>query len=624
MIRGDQCKRLLAMGILMAIAFVGLGYRLVDLQVIHHETFRNDAEDNTRRTFLEAPKRGDIRDIRGNLLAGSVFVKTVCADPSLMGEYRNEVAKTLAPILQMSEAELQQRLTPRMVTNKNGALGTNCFVRLKQKVPAETWQRIQAAMKQVPAAVDVRSLPKKIQERYRPLQESSVFTESPDSQIRIYPNQRLAAHILGYVGSGFGDSPKGKVDELLGMDGVEKAMNSALRGVVGWRNTEVASKKELVAFRDQDVEAQPGRNVVLTVDAGVQHIVESELDEAMRKHTPISASAIVVRPRTGEILAMATFPNYDPNDLKNSVEAARRNRMIADLAEPGSTFKIVVISGALNDGLITLDEKFDCENGMFVFAGKPLHDHVRYGVLTVQEIIMHSSNIGAAKVGIKMGNDRLYSYMRNFGFGTPTGVPLDGERWGIVHPVNKWSKLSISRIPMGHEVAVTPLQMVMAMCAVANDGKLMRPVLVDRLEDERGNVLFKNYPQPVRQAISEHAAKLMVTALKTVVSTNGTGKQAMLEHYTAAGKTGTAQKIVDGNYRRDKHFSSFIGFFPADEPEICVGVFLDEPKNGYYGGEAAGPIFRDIAERIGKYLAINPDIVPPTTLAGVSGRPSSN
>jgi cell division protein FtsI/penicillin-binding protein 2 len=202
--------------------------------------------------------------------------------------------------------------------------------------------------------------------------------------------------------------------------------------------------------------------------------------------------------------------------------------------------------------------------------------------------------------------------MRQFGFGLKTGIPLLGEVTGQVHPVNKWSKLSISRIPMGHEVGVTPLQMVMAMCAVANGGRLMRPMLVDRLEDEQGNIIFRNYPQQVRQAVSERAAHLMVTALKTVVSTNGTGKKAMLEHYTVAGKTGTAQKVVNGVYRRDQHYSSFIGFFPADRPELCVAVFLDDPKHGYYAGEAAAPVFHDIAERVAQYLAVESDLPPPS------------
>lgn len=598
------------MAFLIAVAFVCLGYRLVELQVLDHDKFREESEDATRRMVVRAPKRGEIRDIRGNLLAGSIFVKTVCGNPSVIGEHRAEVARVIAPLLQLSEQEIYSKLEPRLLTNRQGRVMTNRYVVLKKKVPAETCEKLYAAMKQLP--LDGRKLTSKETAFYRNLRASGIGTESIDDQIRIYPNQAMAAHILGSVGPGDGESPKGKFQELEGKDGIEKTMDSALRGVAGWRMTEFAKRRELVACREQDVEARSGWNVVLTIDSGVQHIVESELAQAMEKHTPISASAVVVRPTTGEILAMATLPSFNPNELTGSTPDQRRNRVITDLAEPGSTFKIVVISGALNDGTTSLAEKFDCENGVFVFAGKKLHDHEPYGIISVEEIITHSSNIGAAKVAIKMGPNRLYQYIRDFGFGSKTGIPLVGEVSGLVHPIPRWSKLSISRIPMGHEVAVTPLQMVMAMSAVANGGKLMRPMLVDRLEDETGRIVFRNYPQQVRKVISERAAQDMVTALKTVVATNGTGKRAILEHYTVAGKTGTAQKIVGGQYRRDQHFSSFIGFFPADEPELCVAVFLDDPKHGYYGGEAAAPVFHDIAERTAQYLAIKADLVPAT------------
>jgi len=286
--------------------------------------------------------------------------------------------------------------------------------------------------------------------------------------------------------------------------------------------------------------------------------------------------------------------------------------VVSDMAEPGSTFKIVVVAGGLNEGLVTLRDSIDCENGAFFYAGKILHDHERYGLLSVEEIITKSSNIGAAKIGIKLGPERLYAYMRGFGFGQRTGIDLgDGaETRGVVHPLNRWNKLSISRIPMGHEVGTTPLQMVMAMAALANRGWLLRPMLVDRLEDGNREVVTRFQPQPVRQVISDATAKLMVQALKTVVATNGTAPKANLDHYTVAGKTGTAQKIVDGQYVRDRHYASFIGFFPADSPEICISVVLDEPKHGYYGGQTAAPIFRNIAERAANYLNIRPDVVP--------------
>ena len=326
----------------------------------------------------------------------------------------------------------------------------------------------------------------------------------------------------------------------------------------------------------------------------------------MEKHSPISISSIVVRPRTGEILAMATLPNFDPNNLGNSADA-RRNRVIADVAEPGSTFKIVVASAALNEGIVKLGDTFDCEHGHFFYCGRMLHDHESYGTLSVENIITKSSNIGAAKIGIKLGESRLYDYMRNFGFGTPTGIPLQGEVRGIVHPVKSWSKVSIAQIPMGQGIAVTRLQMMMAMCAIANNGWLMRPMLVGRLEDRDHKVVAKYSPQRLRQVISEPAARQMVKALKTVVSADGTAPKAALDHYTVAGKTGTAQKVENGGYAHGKYFSSFIGFFPADNPELCISVMMDEPKQGYYGGQTAAPVFKQIAERAANYLNIRPE-----------------
>jgi cell division protein FtsI/penicillin-binding protein 2 len=381
-------------------------------------------------------------------------------------------------------------------------------------------------------------------------------------------------------------------------------------------------------MREQDVEPRDGLNVVLTIDSVVENIVESALAEAKEKHSPLSISGIVVRPRTGEILAMATLPTFDPNHLDKGLADARRNRVIADVAEPGSTFKIVVVSGALNDGLVRLSDTFDCEHGRFHFAGQMLHDHRSYGTLSVESIITKSSNIGAAKIGIKMGESRLYDYIRDYGFGTPTGLLLPGEIGGIVHPVKKWSKVSISRIPMGQGIAVTSLQMMMAMCAIANKGVLMQPMIVDRLEDRDHVVKEKYSPQRVRRVISEAAAEQMVTALKTVVSTEGTAPKAALAHYTVAGKTGTAEKSGGPEgYLKGKYFASFIGFFPADNPELCISVVMDEPKHedGYYGGEIAAPVFKQIAEAAANYLNIRPEDgeavpVPSTVAAPLDNR----
>jgi cell division protein FtsI/penicillin-binding protein 2 len=312
---------------------------------------------------------------------------------------------------------------------------------------------------------------------------------------------------------------------------------------------------------------------------------------------------------------MATLPNFDPNVLLGTTPETRRNRVITDIAEPGSTFKIVVVSGALNESLVRLADVFDCEGGHFIYAGRQLHDHEAWGPLSVQGIIMKSSNIGAAKIGIKMGEDRVYKYIRDFGFGESTGLPLPGEVSAklFVPPVKKWSKLSIARIPMGQGISVTRMQMVMAMCAIANKGELMRPMLVERLEDRDRNVVAQYSPQRVRQVIGQDTAKLMVQALKTVVSPEGTAPKAALDHYTAAGKTGTAEKVENGQYVH-KYFSSFIGFFPADNPELCISVTMDEPKKGYYGGQTAAPVFKQIAERAANYLNIRPEDGDPASI----------
>jgi cell division protein FtsI/penicillin-binding protein 2 len=291
--------------------------------------------------------------------------------------------------------------------------------------------------------------------------------------------------------------------------------------------------------------------------------------------------------------------------------------------EPGSTFKIVVVSGALNDGVVQLNDTFDCNHGHFAYAGRILHDHEPFDLLTTEGIITKSSNIGAAKIGIRLGEDRLYDYAWDFGFGERTGIPLPGEVSGILHPVNDWSKVSIAQIPMGQGVAVTRLQMAMAMCAVANGGRLMQPMLVSRLMDRNGDVVAQYAPQMIRQVISPATDKLMIEALKTVVSPDGTAPDAAMKDYVVAGKTGTAQKAGPGGYLPGKYFASFIGFFPADNPQLCISIVMDDPKEGYYGGQVCGPIFKEIAERCASYLNIpseqnlpDPDAPPPLVATG--------
>jgi cell division protein FtsI/penicillin-binding protein 2 len=604
-----QFRRLVALGTLLVIAFAGLGYRLVDLQVLQHVELQTRAENLTKHIDRLEPRRGDILDIKGNLLATSVFVKTVCANPSLIGNRYADVAHLLAPILQTNETELAQKLFPR-TRLQNGKAVPIQYVMLKQKVPVETWDKIQTAMQTLSGSEPDKKLPAADRTFIQNLRKSAIYTEPLDDQLRTYPNQRLAAHVLGYLGSVEHTNDGERSIDIEGVAGIESTLNDKLTGVGGYRVTERNGKQqELVALRAEDVEPRDGLDTVLTIDSVIQHIVETALAEGLAKHSPESVSAIVIRPRTGEILAMATLPDFDPNNPGKTGGSpdAWCNRLISNPAEPGSTFKIVVVSGGLNEGIITLDQLFDCENGDFLYAGRHLHDHERYGILPVKSIITKSSNIGAAKIGIAMGQDRLYDYIRAFGFGDRTGIPLPGESRGILHPVKKWSKVSIAQLPMGQGVAVTPLQMAMAMSAIANGGVLMRPMLVDRLQDgDDGTTVVKYQPQPVRRVITEATDRLMVEALKTVVGPDGTAPMAALEHYTVAGKTGTAQKS-DGTQYLDKFYSSFTGFFPADNPEICIYVAMDDPKGTHYGGQVAAPIFKEIAEKAATYLNIHPD-----------------
>jgi cell division protein FtsI/penicillin-binding protein 2 len=607
-----QLKRIMLLLGLLGAAFAGLGYRLVDLQVVRHGELSIKSEQNTQREYWLPARRGDIRDINGNLLAGSVPVKTICANPSMMqgvGEPSEllVVAHALAPLLQLNETDLIQRLTPRLERNAKGEIVTNglTYVRLQKEVSEDTWQKIQGAMSNLTFGVDEKLLSHTNQLYFKNLRQNAVYAEN--DQLRVYPNGSLASQVLGFASVSEKIVNGRVVNEIYGRDGIELSMNNKLTGVPGWRVSETDRQRhEITDMRNEDVEPYDGDTVVLTIDSAIEHIMESALAEAMQKHSPKSITGIVMRPATGEILALASLPNYDPNH-PNTVSVEARDRVITDVVEPGSTFKIVVVSGALNNGTVRLDQKFYCEEGHFAFAGRILHDHEPYGWLSVEEVIMKSSNIGAAKIGIQLGAQNLYDDARSYGFGQTTGIALPGEARGFLYPVKDWSKVSIAQIPMGHGVAVTRLQMLMAMGALANHGWLMRPMLVNRLVNHDGEVIQQYSPQQVRQVVSDNTARLMVQALKRVVSKDGTAAGAAMENYVAAGKTGTAQKAEHGAYVPGKFVSSFIGFFPADNPEICISVVMDEPKEGYYGGQVCGPVFKDIADRCASYLNVPSD-----------------
>ncbi len=588
-----------AVGLLLA--FSGLGYRLVDLQVRQHDQLRDTARGYTTRTVIAQPRRGDIFDSNGNKLATSRFVKTICADPVMIGRHYPAVARALAPILRMDVRDLEVRLKPRLIRTPSGEMKPNRYIRLKRKVLPEVFDEIKKVMAEFSIDDPTVAVNRGKQRFVRDMRRLAVFADRDEDQLRLYPSGKLAAHVLGFVGG----------DDHAGKEGVEKVLQSQLTGARGWRIIEIdKGKRERVERRVQDVTARNGLNAFLAIDLGIQNIVEQELTLAMEKHRAAGVTAIVVCPRNGDVLAMANLPTFDPRHPGDFDASARRNRAVTDTFEPGSTFKAVTVAGALNEGLVTLRNQFHCENGRFYYAGRILHDHHPYGMLTVEKIITKSSNIGAAKVAMRLGAPRLHQYIEDFGFGSRTGISLPGEVAGIFHPLKKWSKLSITRVPMGHEVAGTPLQIVMMMSAIANGGRLMQPRVIDRLEDGKGRLVLKYPVKTVRQVISPTVAKQVAKVLKTVVAQGGTAPRAELDFYTVAGKTGTAQKAGRGGYIPGKYYASFVGFLPADKPELCILVAVDEPQGEYYGGLVAAPVFKAIAGRTASYLGIAPDKKP--------------
>ena len=607
----QQFNRALLLLGLVVLAFIGLGYRLTDLQVWRHDELSKMAEKRSVRTTWQAAKRGDILDANGNQLATSAFVNTICADPSLIGGQQTIVARAIAPLLGMSVPDLYQRLVPRVSQNSSGQIVTNGlhYVRLQKNVTDETWQKIRVTMSQLDFGVDEKKLSKANRTFLQSLRQYALSAEP--NQLRVYPNGMLAAHVLGFVGT---LENTNHTSETFGYDGVEKSFDEKLRGASGWRVTGADSRgKELVALRDEDVQSQSGLNVVLTIDAVIQHILETTLANAMEKHAPQGITGIVMRPRTGEILAMASLPSFDPNDLGTITTNTEPNRLISDVMEPGSTFKTIVIAGALNEKVVKLTDSVFCENGVFHYAGITLHDseNHHFGNLTIQQVLQKSSNIGAAKIGMQLGADKIYEYMQEFGLGAYTGIPLPHEASAgrFVHPLK--GKYSIAQIPMGQGVAATRLQMAMVFGAIANGGVLMHPMLIKRLEDSDGNVVQRYEPESVRRVVTESTAKEMTEALKTVVSKDGTAQFAAITNYVVAGKTGTAQKVVDGRYSSEKFVVSFIGFFPADKPEICISIVMDSAKEGgrAFGGALCGPVFSEIGRRCASYLNIPPDQV---------------
>jgi len=574
-----------ARAVTVCFGLVGLfsvySFRLIDLQIVQHEKFTTLAAEKHNHKQIIYARRGIIRDSRNEPLAENIPVKTVVADASHIRD-PVAVAAAIADQLEMDPRDIASKLSQSGKGSKH--------IVLKAEIPEETAEKIKESLR----VANLRGI---------------YFDQD---FVRVYPNGQMLSQVIGFVDHNHN-----------GTMGIERTMQDFLQGTDGFRYIETdRTGKELVPYRGQESAARDGCDVKLTIDLSLQNILETELDAACAEFKPKDASAIMMRPQTGEILAMASRPTFDPNKPGQAAPEQEKNRSIVDMVEPGSTFKIVTTSAVLEEKLVTPDTTVFCENGHFQYAGRVLRDAHPMGVLTVHQVLMKSSNIGVAKLALQLGETKLYEYIRRYGFGERTGIALSGEISGLVNPPHRWSKLDITRIPMGQSVAVTPLQLVAAMSSVANGGKLMKPMIVSEIRDQTGRLVASFTPEMVRDVISGETAVKIVSALKDVVSKQGTAQKAEVPGFRVAGKTGTAQKVDPrGGYMVGRYVTSFVGFMPADDPKFALLVLLDDPtmKQGEaFGGTVAGPVFARIAEKTARYLDLRPteEISPPQLTNG--------
>lgn len=539
--------------VFIAALFLIISYQLVQLTIIRRPALMELADKQHRIKIEVPPVRGQIVDRLGKELATNLMTPSIYAVPRMMAkEDIPEISKKAGEALKILPSKIAERISK----SKDKA-----FIWLRRKVPGDEAAQIEA--------LKMPSLG--VMKEYK----------------RFYPQGDLLSQILGFT----------NIDND-GLEGVELLLNGELKGRAGWRYTKRdALGRELKAFEMKQVPAVDGHKVILTIDQYLQYLTESALDKAFKQYKAKGAMAVIMDPKTGRILAMADRPNFDPNAYEKSTAESRRNRAITDMYEPGSVFKIVAASGALNENKVTPETTFNCENGAWNYGPKVLHDVHKYGTLSFEEIIIKSSNIGAVKISQRMEPAVFQSYVERFGFGKQTGIDLPGEAPGFVRPYKQWSKTSAYNVPIGQEIMVTALQMSVAMSVIANGGYLVKPFVLEKIEDSYGVTIKENKPFVRAQVIRPEVAETMRHILQRVVD-EGTGKSARIEGISAGGKTGTAQKVLPNGrgYSHTAFMSSFIGFAPVEDPKFVMAVVVDEPRPVYYGGVVAAPVFKEVME----------------------------
>jgi cell division protein FtsI (penicillin-binding protein 3) len=525
--------------------------RLAYLQLICYREYYTHAARQVSRSIEISPRRGIVYDRNQKELAMSISVESCYAIPSDIMDH-DMVARLLSGVLNVSPDEIASKLA-----------GPTNFVWIARKLPPEKVERIKE--------MNLRGI-----------------GFEPERQ-RFYPKQTLAAHVLGYV----------DIDEK-GLGGVEYSLDSKIRGLPG--KLMILADAHSRPFDSSEKGAEAGSNVVLTLDQNIQYIAEKEMLKAISDTHAIAGSIIVEDTASGEILAMTNYPTFNPNAKAEAGIEARMNRAVAASYEPGSVFKIVTLASALEEGITNTDEVIDCQMGAIYVAGHRIHDHKPFGMLTVPQILAKSSDVGAIKLGLRLGSPKLYDYIRAFGFGAPTGIDLPGETRGIVHPLDHWTQVSPASISMGQEVGVTAIQLISAMNSIANGGMWVRPHVIAGLR--QGTKLIPIAQPAPRFVIHPQTAATMRSMLEGVVLQGGTAPGARLDGYTAAGKTGTAQKInpATGRYSASQVIASFVGFAPINNPAVTILITLDSPVGLHEGGQVSAPVFKRVAEQVLAYL----------------------
>lgn len=565
----DTRRRVILVAVLLAAGYIGVFARLGYLQVIRHPELAARASRQQREVVDLPPKRGTIFDRNGSELAVSIDADSLYGVPSGVDDPR-AAARKLAPAIGMSAQVIEAKLT-----------GDRKFVWLARKVAPDVPARVRACG----------------------LKDGIGWLS--DCR-RYYPKKDIASHVLGFTGT-----------DNRGLEGLEAQYESSIGGVAGKAITQRdGAGKEVLSVDEAKNSPKPGYDVTLTLDENIQYIVEKELDAVVAKYSPVSVTAIVMDPKTGEILAMANRPRFNPNRPADYSPAAYKNRAVTDLYEPGSTFKVITASAALEEKVVRPTDIIDCGDGEIEVAGRVIHNaHKEGGRITFAQVIKKSNNVGTVKVALRLGSARLYRYAKAFGIGDKTGVDLPGEASGRLRDLKDWSGMSLASVAIGQEAGVTALQMLTAVNCVASGGYYMEPYVVSEVSSEGGAVVRRTMPNRVRRVISQATANTLTGILTGVVEDGGTAVQARVRGWQVAGKTGTAQKFdrAIGRYSKQKYTGSFVGFVPAEDPKISAIVVVNEPHGAYYGGVVAAPAFKNIVEKTLTYMKV-PTRLPEETI----------